>query len=81
MAEWAAQTLFAFQLLLLGGFSFYAFFCYLYGIAALGRPRLARIAHSNRPVAVVVVAYNEEVVVPGTLRACQDLTYHNKIIV
>lgn len=69
------------QILFLAIFSFFAFFNYLYGIASLWRPRIPKILHSGRRIAVVIVSFNEKFVIEETVRACDDLTYPNKIIV
>jgi cellulose synthase/poly-beta-1,6-N-acetylglucosamine synthase-like glycosyltransferase len=69
------------QLVLLLVFCGYAFFHYLYGIAALRRADPRRVRHSDRRIAVVIVAHNEDFVVPGTIRACDNLTYKNRVII
>jgi cellulose synthase/poly-beta-1,6-N-acetylglucosamine synthase-like glycosyltransferase len=79
--SWVAVGILAAQVSLLACFAFFAFFNYLYGLAALKTPRLRRVAHSGRPVAVVIVSYNEEFVISGTIRACESLTYPNKLVV
>jgi cellulose synthase/poly-beta-1,6-N-acetylglucosamine synthase-like glycosyltransferase len=66
---------------LLGCFAFFAAFNVLYAIAALGTPRIRRVKHSGRRVAVVIVSYNERYVLPDTIRSCERLTYANKLIV
>jgi cellulose synthase/poly-beta-1,6-N-acetylglucosamine synthase-like glycosyltransferase len=81
MNEAAGAILFAIQVILLSCFSFYAFFNYLYSLAALLPARIKKTAHSNKPVAVVIVAYNEEFVLSDTLRACEKLTYLNRFII
>ncbi len=70
------------QLSLLAGFSFFSFFNYLYGFASLIGPRLKRVNKtSDRTIAIVIVAYNEENVLEDTIRACKKLSYKNKIII
>lgn len=71
----------SFQLALLAGFAFFAFYNYLYGAAALGRTPIKRVAPSGKPVAIVVVSYNEEHVLPGTIESCENLTYPHRLIV
>jgi cellulose synthase/poly-beta-1,6-N-acetylglucosamine synthase-like glycosyltransferase len=76
-----ALLLLAAQAGLLLLFAFFASFNYLYGLASLGRTTLARVAPSGRPIAVVVVSFNERHVLDATLQACDALTYRNRLIV
>ena len=78
---WPVVALFALQLVLLACFAFFAVFNYVYAIAALRRPRIRRVTHSNRKVAVVIVSYNEKHVLPDTIKSCERLAYANKLIV
>src|SRR5580704_13832623 len=59
---------------------FFAFFNCLYGLASLRKPRLKRVPHSGRKIAVVIVSYNERFVLPETVASCDSLTYPNRII-
>ena len=76
----SAVILLAIQLLLVGIFSFFAFFNYLYGFASLCRPSIRRVTPLNRRVAVVIVCFNERNVLEGTIRACEQLSYQNKLV-
>lgn len=78
---WFAILLLVAQGLLLSAFSFFAFFNYLYGLASLWKPRFRRTIPSGEKVAVVVVSFNERYVLPETIRACDALSYPNKITV
>lgn len=78
---WAAIILLISQGFFLTIFSFFAFFNYLYGIASLWRPRIHRTRPSGRKIAVVIVSFNEQYVLEETLRACDALTYPNKLTV
>jgi cellulose synthase/poly-beta-1,6-N-acetylglucosamine synthase-like glycosyltransferase len=78
---WSAILLLSSQGLLLALFSFFAFFNYLYGLASLWKPRIRRTYPSGRTIAVVIVAFNERYVLEETVRACDALTYSNKLIV
>lgn len=80
-AAWPALLLLGLQCGLLAVFSFFSFFNYLYGFASLRRVAIPSVAPSGRRIAVVVVAFNEEHVVDGTLRACDALSWPNKLIV
>ena len=62
-------------------FSFFAFFNLMYGLASLWQPKIHRVRHSKKQVAVVIVSYNEEYVLEDTIRACERLSYSNKLIV
>lgn len=75
-----ALLLFTLQLLLLGYFLYFAFFNYLYAIASFfyRAPDKKRI--SGKRIAVVIVSFNEKEVMMETLRACEQLTYPNKVI-
>lgn len=80
------MSLFALMLLitqfcLLGVFSIFAFFNYLYSLASLRKPLIRRVPHSNNEIAVVIVSFNEKYVLEQTIEACNDLTYQNKITV
>lgn len=77
--EWAARGLLIFQFSLLICFVFFSFFNYLYGFASLRRPHHKRVPHSGRKIAVVIVSYNEKFVLPGTVAACDLLTYPNRL--
>jgi cellulose synthase/poly-beta-1,6-N-acetylglucosamine synthase-like glycosyltransferase len=78
---WPAFFLLSIQLLLLLFFSYFAFFNYLYGIASLWRPKYRRVKPSNKPVAVVIVSFNEKYVLEDTIRSCEALNYSNKVII
>jgi cellulose synthase/poly-beta-1,6-N-acetylglucosamine synthase-like glycosyltransferase len=78
---WPAIVLLLAQSLLLLFFSIFAFFNYLYGIAALRTPHIKRVKPSGKPVAVVIVAFNEKHVLENTVQACERMTYENKLIV
>ncbi len=78
---WFATLLLFTQVVLLLTFSFFAFFNYLYGFASLWQPRIRRTHSSGTKVAVVIVAFNEEHVLEDTIRACDQLTYSNKVTV
>lgn len=78
---WPAVFLLSIQLSLLLFFSYFAFFNYLYGIASFWRPRYKRVKPSNKPVAVVIVSFNEKYVLKDTIRSCEALDYENKIII
>ncbi len=79
---WPAVALLSLQIVFLLLFSFFAFFNYLYAVASLKRPRHRRVTISQSPpVAVVIVSYNEGFVVEDTVRACEQLSYPNKIII
>ncbi len=80
-AAWFAIALLIVQFLLLAVFSFFSFFNYLYGIASLWQRPVRRVPPSGRTVAVVIVAFNEEHVLPATVRACDALTYRNRLTV
>jgi cellulose synthase/poly-beta-1,6-N-acetylglucosamine synthase-like glycosyltransferase len=73
--------LLAVQISLLAIFVIFALFNYLYGIASLLKPKITKTKHTNRKIAVVIVSYNEKYVIEDTIRACNDLTYSNKVIV
>lgn len=79
--SWPAILLLSIQFSFLLLFSVFAFFNYLYGFASLCKPRIVRTRHSGKKVAVVIVAFNEEFVLEDTIRACDQLTYSNKITV
>ncbi|MCF6254699.1 MAG: glycosyltransferase family 2 protein [Gammaproteobacteria bacterium] len=79
--EWPAITLLITQCILLIVFCFFAFFNYLYGFASLWTPKIQRVKPSNKQVAVVVVSFNEKNVIEETIKACDQLTYKNKLIV
>ena len=79
--EWSAITLLAVQCTLLVIFCFFAFFNYLYGFASLWTPKIQRVKPSGKEVAVVVVSFNEKNVIEETIKACDRLTYKNKLIV
>jgi len=78
---WPAIIFLAIQSLFLATFSFFAFFNYLYGIASLWRPRFRRTRPSGKKVAIVIVSFNEKYVLEETVRACEALSYPNKVIV
>ncbi len=78
---WSAIFLLSAQILLLLIFSFFSFFNYLYGFASLFSPRIQRTTPSGQKVAVVIVAFNEEYVLEDTIRACDRLTYSNKVLI
>jgi len=78
---WSAILIFGLQLACLSLFSAFAFFNYLYAFASLRKPHISRTQHSGEQVAVVVVAYNEEFILEGTLQACERLTYSNRFTV
>ena len=80
-ASWFAMSLLAVQCLLLVIFSFFSFFNYLYGVASLWQRPICRVPSSGRTVAVVIVAFNEEYVLADTVRACDALTYGNRLTV
>jgi cellulose synthase/poly-beta-1,6-N-acetylglucosamine synthase-like glycosyltransferase len=76
-----AIGVFSFQIILLSCFAFFAFFNYTYGIASLINPRIKRVRHSQKKVAIVIVSYNEEHVLPETIKSCERLSYEDKLIV
>ncbi len=78
--SWFAIILLVVQSLLLGLFSFFAFFNYLYGIASLWKSRIKKTKISGRKIAVVIVSFNEKFVIKDTVRACDALSYSNKLI-
>lgn len=78
---WPVQLLLGLQCLLLASFAFSSFFNYLYAAASLLPSTVRSVPPSNRRIAVVVVAYNEEHVLESTLAACDRLTFENKLIV
>ncbi len=78
---WFAVLLLAIQGMLLVSFSFFAFFNFLYGWGSLRSLVIKRVPHSGRRIAVVIVSFNEEHVLEKTLKACEALTYRNKLIV
>jgi cellulose synthase/poly-beta-1,6-N-acetylglucosamine synthase-like glycosyltransferase len=78
--EQVVWVVLAAQAILIGCFIFFAFFNYLYGLASLLKVPAKRVGHSGRPVAVVVVSYNERFVLPGTIAACEALTYPNRLV-
>jgi len=78
---WPVVTLLAVQAILLGLFTFFSFFNYLYAIASLWKPNIQRVKPSGEKVAVVVVAFNEKYVLENTIKACDELTYENKLTV
>lgn len=69
------------QIFLLAIFSFFSFFNYLYGFASLKHPKIKKVQPSDRKVAIVIVSFNEEYVLDGTIQACEALSYANKLIV
>ncbi|MCD4754380.1 MAG: glycosyltransferase [Deltaproteobacteria bacterium] len=77
---WPAIILLVTQFLMLAVFTFFAFFNYLYGIASLWKQRVRRTQPSGKRVAVVIVAFNEKYVLEKTIRACECLSYPNKLI-
>ena len=77
----SALILFTVQCLFLGIFSFFGFFNYLYGIASLWRSVLPRTQTSGKKIAVVIVSFNERYVLEDTIRACDELTYPNKLTI
>ncbi len=79
--ELTALGLLAVQFALLGVFGFFSAFNYLYGFASLWKPSIRRTTPSGARTAVVIVAYNERHVLEGTLRAVDQLTYPNKLVV
>ena len=79
--SWSAVLLLTTQIGFLLLFSVFAFFNYLYGFASLFRPQIARRRNSGKKVAVVIVAFNEQFVLEDTVRACEQLTYSNKLTV
>jgi cellulose synthase/poly-beta-1,6-N-acetylglucosamine synthase-like glycosyltransferase len=79
--EGLAVAVLVFQLSLLLCFVFFSFFNYLYGFAALKRPRVNSVPHSGRRIAVVIVSYNEKHVFPATIESCDALTYPDRLIV
>lgn len=78
---WIAIALFSIQSIVLLLFCFFGVFNALYGFASLRRPSIRRTKHSGRQIAVVVVSFNEKHVLENTIRACETLTYRNKLIV
>jgi cellulose synthase/poly-beta-1,6-N-acetylglucosamine synthase-like glycosyltransferase len=78
---WFAIILLIIQFLLLSVFSFFSFFNYLYSIASLWKPELERKRPSGKKVAVVIVSFNEKYVLTETIRACDELSYPNKLTV
>jgi cellulose synthase/poly-beta-1,6-N-acetylglucosamine synthase-like glycosyltransferase len=78
---WFPFLLLTIQALLLGIFSCFAFFNYLYGISSFWKPRIQRKKTSGQKVAVVIVSFNEEYVLEDTIRACEKLSYSNKLTV
>lgn len=80
-ASWPAYVFLALQGIILLLFGFYAFFNYLYAINSLRTPKIPRVSHSNRRIAVVIVARNERHVLPTTIESCELLTYPNRILI
>ena len=78
---WSAIILLIIQFSLLAIFCFFAFFNYLYSIASFSKPKIRRVQASRRRIAVVIVSFNEKYVLEETIRACQKLSYRNKVIV
>jgi cellulose synthase/poly-beta-1,6-N-acetylglucosamine synthase-like glycosyltransferase len=78
---WPAILLLSIQIMLLLVFFVFSVFNYLYGFASLYQPRIRRTQPSGRKVAVVIVAFNEKYVLEDTIRACDQLTYQNKVTV
>lgn len=78
---WTPIALIIIQFFFLGLFSFFSFFNYLYAIASLWKPRIRRTKPSGRKIAVVIVSYNEKYVLAESIRACEAMTYPNKLIV
>jgi cellulose synthase/poly-beta-1,6-N-acetylglucosamine synthase-like glycosyltransferase len=62
-------------------FSFFSFFNYLYAIASLWKPKIQRKRPSGKKVAVVIVSFNEKYVIEETIRACDELSYPDKLTV
>ena len=78
---WPAVIFLSIQFLLLALFSFFAFFNYLYAVSSLWTPKFRRTQPTGKKVAVVIVSFNEKYVLEETIRACDALSYSNKLIV
>jgi len=77
-----AFILIALQVLLLGYFCYFGFYNYLYGFASIYKHPLLKAKNiSNKKVAVVIVSYNEKEVIADTIKACEQLSYENKVII
>jgi len=76
-----AQILLGVQLLLAAYFCFFGFYNYFYGITCFIKPKLKKVEPSQKKVAVVIVSYNEKEVIASTIKACERLTYRNKVII
>ncbi len=68
------------QILMLGYFCFFGFYNYLYSFASLRKIKLKKVQPSGKKVAVVIVSFNEKEVIADTIKACEKLTYQNKVI-
>lgn len=77
----AVLPLLTIQGFLLLVFVFFAWFNYLYGVASLWHPHIPRVRPEEKRIAVVIVAFNEREVIEQTIRACEALTYKNKVII
>ena len=78
---WTTAVFLSLQFFLLSLFSFFSFFNYLYGIASLFPKKIPRRRLSGKKIAVVIVSFNEEYVVEKTIKACEELSYPNKLII
>jgi len=76
-----AFVLVVLSILLLAYYCFFGFYNVLYGFASLCKPRIKKVPHGNKKVAVVIVSFNEENVIVDTIEQCEKLTYPNKVIV
>lgn len=74
-------------ILLLIYFTFFAVYNYLYSFASIFPANIKKVSlppldKANAPkVAVVIVSFNEKSVLLDTIRACEQLSYPNKVII
>ncbi|MBF0300746.1 MAG: glycosyltransferase [Oligoflexia bacterium] len=63
-------------------FSFFGIYNFIYSIASIFKQKIKKVVSlQNAKVAVVIVSFNEKKVLFDTIKACEQLTYKNKIII
>ncbi len=76
-----ALLLILIQVSLLLYFCVFGFYNYLYGFASLKKAKFRKVPISGDKVAIVIVSYNEKEAILDTIKACEKLSYKNKVII
>lgn len=77
----AALVLILLQIYLIQYYCFFSLYNYLYSIASLFDRPHRKVTPRGGRVAVVIVSFNEFEVIQDTVKACEALSYQNKVII